>query len=763
MVYTLYSTKYLVPNTLPTFNFPPSSDPVISDERAQEIIDQALKTSSLKQRNVVAVLTGLMGSGKTWLLSRLFDILPPDLYTSTGLAEKSFRGLLHHIGSISPELWKLLSDRDILRCLAPLFLAGMTEADMASLTANLVAMATSDDPTATPLPLPAPVSTATSPDTAPQSSPPVPMALPKESPTGKAMVSLVKTTSGPVRELMLELVHMIDTGGQPELMEVMPSLIHNANLAVLVLNLMYGLDERPKMNFHVEGVAYKRSLSTQYTGRQIVLKLASTLEAKKACRKSGICFRLLVVATHRDCVKGDVVARIEALNRELRSLLLPAFKDELILFETPDKIAFVLNLKNPDDTDKKTLALIRTKVSERDLGVVFKVPGSFFMLEQDLLKVAASIDRYILRLEECVQVGERLKMNDEVVKAALVLFHRQNTFLYFRHVLPNHVFIKPQIPLDVVNSIVRFSYQVSEGELQGFPAKFVPMLKDGIITEEMLGLEELSSLFVPGVYEPRDAIKLLFHTFTIALLSREQQQPNNGKKESRVPLPSEEKPEYLMMCLLPAIPDQQLPQHIPSLSDTVPLVVKFSRDCVPLSCFSSTIPFPVPLVVKFSRDCVPLSCFSSTISCLLSTYQWKISRKADGTPQCLAHNIASLYDPSLPVRIVLVDVARHIEVYVEPDEDDRDILPEVCSRVCQTVFGAIERVFDVMRLSELEVSPAVLCPCKSEFESHSGCYFTSMGRNYLRCSKTGNRVGKASDQHMMWLRSDVETCSASTG
>ena len=152
--------------------FPPSSDPVISDERAQEIIDQALKTSSLNQRNVVAVLTGLMGSGKTWLLSRLFDILPPDLYTSTGLAEKSFRGLLHHIGSISPDLWKFLSDQDILQCLAPLFLAGMTEADMASLTANLVAMATSDDPTATPLPS---VSMATSPDTAPQSSPPVPM------------------------------------------------------------------------------------------------------------------------------------------------------------------------------------------------------------------------------------------------------------------------------------------------------------------------------------------------------------------------------------------------------------------------------------------------------------------------------------------------------------------------------------------------------------------------------------------------------------
>ena len=251
-----------VPYTLSTITFPPSSDPgVISDERAQEIIDQALKKSSLNQRNVVAVLTGLMGSGKTWLLSRLFDLIPPDIYTSTGLGEKSFRGLLHHIGSISPDLWKLLSDQDILQCLAPLFLAGETEANMASLTAHLVAMTKSDDPTATP---PAPVSTVTSPNAAHPPVPMEPLSLQKESPTSKDMVSLVKLTPSPVREMMLELVHMIDTGGQPELMEVMPSLIHNANLAVLVLNLMYGLDEHPQANLHVEGVAYKQSLSTQY-------------------------------------------------------------------------------------------------------------------------------------------------------------------------------------------------------------------------------------------------------------------------------------------------------------------------------------------------------------------------------------------------------------------------------------------------------------------------------------------------------------------
>lgn len=63
---------------------------VLSDERAQQIIDQALNSGSMKQRNVVATLTGLTGYGKTWLLNRLFYRKTPDLYTSAGITEQSF-------------------------------------------------------------------------------------------------------------------------------------------------------------------------------------------------------------------------------------------------------------------------------------------------------------------------------------------------------------------------------------------------------------------------------------------------------------------------------------------------------------------------------------------------------------------------------------------------------------------------------------------------------------------------------------------------
>ena len=131
-------------------------------------------------------------------------------------------------------------------------------------------------------------------------------------------------------------------------------------------------------------VVYKRKLLSQYTqsGRQIILKLVSTVKwIRSAC--NVFCIMLVVC---------DLAALMDDLNWnfELCNLLLPACKKELIFYEAPDKVAFVLNLKNPDSDDYECLELTCQKVSECNLGQVVEIPGSFFMYEQDL-KFAASI------------------------------------------------------------------------------------------------------------------------------------------------------------------------------------------------------------------------------------------------------------------------------------------------------------------------------------------------------------------------------------
>ena len=699
---------------LPGQDEPPA---VISDERAQKLIDEALGKGSLKQRDVVSTLTGLTGSGKTWLLSRLFGKDPPDLYTSTGIAEKSERGLFHHIGNVS---FKLLSDKDILEFLAPLIQAGMTEANVVSLAIDLLSMDASEATTSTP------------PRTLPSSSF-KPRSMPKESPTSQEMVRLVKEANISKKEMVLELIHMIDTGGQPEFMERMPCLIHNANLAVLVVNLLCNLDERPSVRFHVKGVAYKREMPPQYSTRQMIRKLAVTLQAKRSSQKNGNLFQILVVATHRDCVKGDLKARINALNQELRDSLLPTYRDKLLMYST-DQIAFVLNLKDPDDDDEKALEMIRSKVSDkaRALGKVIDIPGSFFMYEQDLLKYAAKEKRGVLSWKECLDVGARLKMEDEVVQAALLFFHRNNTFLYFRKVLPNLVFVKPQVPLDFVNAVVLFSYKISDGCTHGILVHIADSLKNGIITEEMLSCDEFSACFVPGLYGPHQAIELSCHTFTLAPLSRKKWSEPSTKSPQPTAVADGKKDQYLMMCLLPPIPDEELCQYIPSSSKMI------------------------PLVVKFTDDCVPLGCFGSIISCLLSWYDWEVNSKEDDSPECLYRNIASLFCPTLYLKVVLVDTADHIEVYVDEDANCHD-LPDVRKEI----FGAIRKVFDIMHItdSEIEVSPAFLCPCKKVRQPHMASLGEVKSQKYLLCSKKKWK-GKPQDKYTVWLDDKSSQASA---
>ena len=668
----------------------------------------------------MGVITGLMGSGKTTLLYHLFGEPPPDLYTSTGVAEQSFRGLLHHTLHLSARTWQRLSHKDIRELLAPLIRAGMRKAAVDYLASRLMhdlnPTATTSVPTN-----PAPSSTAsvlskTGASLSPTKSPPLPWT---KSPSCQEMIPLVqpRASPGPIvpDNLKLEMAHMIDTGGQPELMEVMPCLIHNADLAIALLNLEYSLSEHQQVDYHEKGEGYKRKIPSRLSSRDIILKLTSTLHGKKSLHEP---FHLLIVATHRDCVKGDLEARVETLNRELRSLLLPAFENELLLFEKPNKIAIVLDLKNPDDSDKRALELIRREVGKPCLGKTFETPISFFVFEQDLLQFAESeAKRDILSLDECKTVGARLKMRQEMVVAALVLFHRQNTFLYFHNVLPNHVFIKPQVPLDIVNSIVAFSYK----KLQGVPAKLVSQLENGIITEELLGYDQISPHFQTGVYEVQDAIRLFCHTLTIAPLHHEE--------DATRPVPDSEK-EYLMMCLKPSIPDQELHRHIPTSSDTV------------------------PLVVRFSSGCVPLGCFGSTISCLLSKYRWEVVRGEDGTPNCLAHNIASLHDPQLLVDVLLVDFTQYLQVHVSCDLGIRKLLPNTCSLVLTTVLGAIEKVFEIMRLGgdKMGISPAVLCSCTKVKEKHFARFQRLGSKYFLRCSRS---TSEPDEKQMLWMGNET--------
>ena len=708
---------------------------IMSDEEAQAIVGRALASGSLKQRNTIAIIVGIVGSGKTWLIHRLFRISPPKRYTSTGVAEKSFRGLMHRIANM--ESWELLSQKDILEFLAPLIQAGLTKANIVSLAETFTEVEV-PQPTASsaetfteievPQPTPADVPSPSHSHTA--------VAPSEKSYASRAMTRLVKTVKGSKEAFVVEFLHMVDTGGQPEFIEIMPSLIHNSNLTLLVLNLAQSLDEYPPIDFHEDGRAFKRPLPSVLTNRLVIHQFARTLQAKRPTHTGSQPSMFTVIGTHRDCVKGKLSETLAAVNKELKSIFLPAMEDELIVYRSRDEIIFPLNLLKPDDSDEKVLEQIRQKISDANIVEEAKIPLiplSFFMFEQDAIKYAEQKKEegrpvMVLSFNECMQVGARLKMRREVVQAALIYFHRHSIFLYFQDVLPNLVFLAPQVPLDFVNAIVAFSYKVKSGALPALKAKYVRFCNEGIITEEMLcDHKSLSSCFVPGIYESQHAIKLFRHIYTIAELTNEEPLATSQQLVTHSSRPEQKSStrEYLMMSLLADKKDIQ--DHLPSPSKVA------------------------PLVIHFSSSCVPNGCFGNVISCLISKYNWKVCQTEHGKPACLAHNIVTLRDPMLPVTITIVNHIQHLEIHVNMARVEEHF-SEICSSIRTTIFSAIKNVFKVMRFEDIQVETAFLCPCKCS-PSHAAtvCHFL-YGGSYTVCIKTGISIGCLQKEQQLWFQ-----------
>ena len=686
-------------------SLPPSLPLLVTDEEPLALVEKALESGSLKQRNAVTVVTGIMGSGKMWLLSRLFRIKPPDLYTSTGVAEKSFRSLMRRIADISS--FDLLTLDQIFEFLAPLFLAGVPAADIASLAQSFTAMQASE-PSQPPSEEALTSSSVSPPTTAspPSSSPSLlDVSSVEETPSSKAMKGLVQKAKSSKEALVLELLHMIDTGGQPEFMEVMPCLIHNSDLTILVLDLTKSLDAYPTLTFHDDGTAFKKPIVSPRTLRQIIQQLARTMQAKRGKKKGVKSSKFLVIGTHKDCVdKAKLSEVLSALNEELKTIFLPAMEEELIVFGE-GKIVCAVNLLNPDRDDENACDSIRDSIVSAGIGIEIDTPLCLFMFEQDAIKYAEEQKGkgrhvMVLSLEECLQVGARLKMGREMVQAALIYFHRHNVFLYFRQILPNLVFLDPQVPLDFVNAIVRFSYKAKSGAIGPLTAQQIRCCSEGIPTEELLQHECLSTSFIPKLYEPQHALNLFQHIFTIAPLSEDSpeatdsQQPltahitEPAKKTATVPgkAPQVGKTEYLMMCLLPDKSQSEV------------------HDCLPSTSRVS------PLLVRFSNDCAPSGSFGNTISCLISSFKWKISQR-QRRAECLAHNIVTLRPHNALVKVTLVNSAGYFEIHINAGKVKDYSLEKFCPEINSTIFAAMRKVFKTMQFDDIKVEPAFLCPC----------------------------------------------------
>ena len=410
----------------------------------------------------------------------------------------------------------------------------------------------------------------------------------------------------------------------------------------------------------------------------------------------------MVIGTHKDLIH-ECDETLEEKNERLAYLLLPDLEEVLIM--NGNSIIFAVNAKHPNENDEKCFDLIRGHISDLSVALELLTPISFLMFQIDLIKYGKEYKKRVVSMEECQVIGGRLKMDRQCLEAALIHFNKLSMFLYLPSVLPGRVFIDPQMPLDSVNRIVAYSYQVGCGAIVGLTPSESQQWKEGVVTSETLKGDMFSSYFIRGLFEAEDALKFFYSIYIVAPLS-------NAK--------------FIMPAILQTVSEEDIKQHLPAPSEHV-----------------------APLLLHFHKSSIANGMFCSTHTCIRSVYGWTTSyviKQGRSVPACLFRNAVELQHPSKAITITLVNTLKHFEVYLDSPQAD---LLSICPEIRDMLLDAVDRAATALQLTYSEANVAFQCPCSP------GIVHTAIpneAHSNLKCTMTNKVIrGELTAAQKVWL------------
>ena len=669
--------------------------------KAKQILDASLQDGSLPLGYLKTMAVGVARSGKTLSKKHIFKMkCDPNCSVSTGILESpvfAFRSVSLEMinASSSVKGFQPLKFNDINQVLAHKLRMGMLRGRVAEVAEDIVKTASEGSSSSSPSEGIA-ASSVASPS--------------GDSAASKAVVSAVCDASrGRAEEeeelYKLQVILYFDSGGQPQYHELVPAISHNVSLVQIFIKLNERLDALCIHAFtDEEGKWFRERCSSLLTNVQMVLQLVHTMMCKPlADSNKGIRTMFMIIGTHRDLIHKCNETLAEK-NKRLASLLRPALEEVLIM--NGNDIIFDVNAMSPDEYDEKRFDLIREKVSDLSVALQRDTPMSSLMLLNDVMRHGEECQKKALSMEECQAIAGRLKMDRQGLQAALFHYNQMSLFMYIPSILPNTVFINPQMPLDSVNRLVQYSFDVGDGEIKGLTPMELRQWEEGVVTSDRLKREEFSSCFVGGLFEVDDALKFFLSLYIVARLNET---------------------EFIMPAMLQTVSLQDMKLYIPTTSSHV----------------SS-------LLLHFHKSRIANGVFCSTHACMRSKYGWTTCYKLDGermaVPACLFRNAVRLQHPSKSIELTFFHAQKHFEVYLDCPEAE---LPSICPEVREMLLDAVDSAANAFRYTNSRATIAFQCPCDPD-DIHTAT-INEPGSN-LKCSLTGKFSRRGlTDAQKMWL------------
>ena len=479
------------------------------------------------------------------------------------------------------------------------------------------------------------------------------------------------------------LMNMVDTGGQPAFVEMLPALTISPALYLIFFRLNQELNKRYQVQYVSEDQEDVQLGESSYTVEEVIFQALSSIgcfscTTPKKANMPNPSHAAMLIGTHKDLLGSDpqtVATKIKAKDDALQKSLVEILKTDLfnsdknlLRYASDDQLIFAIDNTTGDEGELEKVRNRLENIIKQEFDD-WPIPASWLMFSIFLHKMG----KRTLSLLQCHKIGNRLnvKSTDE---ALWFLHHCVGMLMHFPDIkeIKDIVICDPQVVFDSVTELILNSFtfkKVSKSACDKFKETGQFSFKDIQKIEKNLKSDSLS---LPNL------VKLLEYLNIIAPI------------KSGGPLPSSSLP------LSPGLRPQSDTYQEENVVYFMPAVLRHAKEEELHMKQSSTD--PAPLMIRFKCGSVPVGVFCATIASLV----------AHGWEPCKfqAHHRHTLCKDKVTFRIddtydvTLISKVKRYEIYIayilETVKELATFL-EVCSHVLETVCDTLDQVISKMK------------------------------------------------------------------
>ena len=296
---------------------------------------------------------------------------------------------------------------------------------------------------------------------------------------------------------VLNIITLLDTGGQPEYIHLLPTVNVHPMVTFIVHDLSKSLEEQVLVEFSEHGRLVFEPYHLKYHNIDMIKFLMSSINDSLERTSSQVPQLVTIpgknnqsyiccVGTHADKVSLNIMQNTDS---QLTAMVEKLDCKTAVWLNENDGVLFSVDSTTAGDDAKedRTAKVVRNRIDTlASLKDVYELPVTWMLFELEIQQLCSNNDRAYISVEECIfiAVNSGLITDGDEVRNALSYHHLLGVLLYYPEIagLSDYVIVDHQWLFDRISSIVCFTFKHSNCNLY---AKNKLKLQ-GILTKELL-------------------------------------------------------------------------------------------------------------------------------------------------------------------------------------------------------------------------------------------------------------------------------------